>query len=53
MGLGRSQTNPITGVGRSHGLAETLELGRWVGEIRMLQGLREEGDRSRRVEFAH
>jgi hypothetical protein len=34
-------------------LPETLELGEWIGEIRMLQRLREKGDRLRGVEFSH
>ncbi len=34
-------------------LQETLELGEWIGEIRMLQRLQEKVTRLRGVEFVH
>jgi hypothetical protein len=34
-------------------LPETLELGEWIGEIKMLQRLKDKSDRLRGVEFVH
>jgi hypothetical protein len=34
-------------------LLETLELGEWIGEIKLLQRLQEKAERLRGVEFVH